>query len=80
MSNLNLKVPDSFHKGLKAYALLTGKSMSQIVIDTVSKKIKTEDEVYTSETIEALEQSKANIGIKKFNSLKELYKDLKIGN
>jgi len=80
MSNLNLKVPIEFHKGLKAYALLTGKSMSQIIIDTVSRKIKTKHEEYTPETIDALEQSKANIGITTFNSLEELYKELKIGN
>ena len=80
MSNLNLKVPFGFHKGLKAYALLKGKSMTQIVVDTLAKKIKSETYDYTDETKLAIEESRANIGIKSFNSLKELFEDLEIND
>lgn len=78
MSNLNLKVPDEFHRGLKAYALLKRKSMSQVVIDTLSKKIRAEEYDYTDETKLAIEESKSNIGVKSFSSLQELFKDLGI--
>lgn len=80
MSNLNLKVPIEFHKQLKAYALVKDKSMTQIVIDTMAKKIKAESYDYTDETKLALEQSKANIGIRRFESLQEFLQDLEIDN
>jgi uncharacterized membrane-anchored protein len=87
MSKLNLKVPPEFHRGLKAYALLKGKSMSEIVIDTLTKKIieysKSDSNVPLSKkilndkTIKIFEETDKGINLTRYSSFDAMIAEIK---
>jgi hypothetical protein len=75
VSRLTIDLPSSDHRRLKMAASMMGTSMKELVLMSVEEFI---GRKFNAETEKVLKKSEKGKGLKKFNSLDELFEDLGI--
>ncbi len=73
LSRITIDIPKESHKRLKAMAALLGKSMREIVIESIEKQLQHQPNKKTRSTIKSIEQGK---GLVKAKNAKDLFKKL----
>ena len=82
--NLHLSVPEDFHQALKEMARKRGKTMSEIVISSISREIEKDCELckkypkLSKETLKSIQESEKGAGVNEFASAEDLFEHLKI--
>ncbi|MBF0548647.1 MAG: hypothetical protein HQM08_29725 [Candidatus Riflebacteria bacterium] len=82
--HLHLSVPEDFHHALKEMARKSGKTMSELVISSLSCELKKDCELcqkypnLSKETLKSIQDSEKGIGVKEFGSVEEMFEHLKI--
>jgi hypothetical protein len=71
----SIEVDVKTHKKLKLHALITGKSMKEIIAELVSKNLDHNHECCTpnAETIQALEEGKRGEGLVEYKGVEEFF-------
>ena len=77
MTRISIDISDDLHHFLKVHTARKKETIVNFVRQAIFNKID-QDKVPNEETIKALEESRRGIGITKFASKEELYKDLGI--
>ena len=77
MSRITIDIPKEAHRRLKAVAAIEGRSMREIVIESI------EDHIYgvnipNEETLKAIEETEKGKGLVKAKNLEDLFKKLGI--
>lgn len=79
MTNIRMSIdvnPD-FHKAIKAHAALHSETVREYVIEAIMDRVRKE-KVFNEMTVRTLEKSAKGLDLKRYKSMKELYKDLGI--
>lgn len=79
MTNIRMSIdvnPD-FHKAIKAHAALHSETMREYVTQAIMDRVHKE-KIFNETTVRTLEKSAKGLELKKYKSMKELYKDLGI--
>ncbi len=74
-SRLTIDLPKSEHKKLKMAALMLGTSMKDLVLISVDEFMHRKP---NKATLKAIKQSESRKGLKKFDNMEDLFKDLGI--
>lgn len=79
MSNvrMSIDVSEALHRELKAYCALNSETIREYVVRAITDKLKKE-RVLKDDVIKTLENSDKGIGLKYYDSLEDMYKELGI--